>query len=104
MEDKGYYKKKKQNLEAKSQYTQRNLGDTFITTIKIEGETKERLERLKEHKRETYNEVIKKILYILNQIRKDPVSANRILGKIDSNIRRKEIYAKKQNKDGKKNN
>jgi hypothetical protein len=76
--------------------------DSKITTIKVESETKERLERLKEHKRETYNEVIKKILYILNQIRKDPISANRILGKIDSNIRRKEIYGKKENKDSKK--
>ena len=66
-----------------------------ITTIKIEKETKERLTRLKEHDRETYNQVIKKILYILNHIRKDPISANRLLGKIDSNIRRKQIYLKK---------
>ncbi|MEK6935858.1 MAG: hypothetical protein AABW67_03655 [Nanoarchaeota archaeon] len=67
-----------------------------ITTIKLEKETKERLERLKEHKRETFNEVIKKILYILNQIRKDPLSANNLLGKIDKNIKRKESYNLKQ--------
>lgn len=67
-----------------------------ITTIKLEKETKERLERLKEHKRETFNEVIKKILYILNQIRKDPLSANNILSKIDKNIKRKEKYNLKQ--------
>ena len=59
-----------------------------ITTIKLEQETKARLERLKEHERETYNQVIKKVLYILNRIRKDPVSANRVLGSIDKNIKR----------------
>lgn len=67
-----------------------------ITTIKLQSETKERLERLKEHKRETYDEVIKKVLYILNQIRKDPLSANKILNKIDKNIKRKEKYNLKQ--------
>ena len=67
-----------------------------ITTIKLEEGTKERLERLKEHKRETYDEVIKKVLYILNQIRKDPVSASSILNKIDKAIKRKENYNLKQ--------
>ena len=50
-----------------------------ITTIKLDVETKQRLDHLKEHKRETYEEVIKKILFILNKIRKDPLSANRFL-------------------------
>lgn len=67
-----------------------------ITTIKLQIETKERLERLKEHKRETYDEVIRKVLYILNQIRKDPLSANRVLNKIDKNIKRKQNYSLKQ--------
>jgi len=67
-----------------------------ITTIKLEKETKDRLERLKEHKRETFNEVIKKVLYILNQIRKAPLSANNVLSKIDKNIKRKEKYNLKQ--------
>ena len=62
-------------------------------TIKLEKQTKARLEHLKEHERETYNQVIKKILYILNRIRKDPVSANRILQNIDKNIRRKKGYS-----------
>tara|TARA_Y100000034_G_scaffold136505_1_gene213426 strand:- start:3636 stop:3854 length:219 start_codon:yes stop_codon:yes gene_type:complete len=67
-----------------------------ITTIKLRGETKQRLEHLKEHKRETFDEVIKKILYILNQIRKDPVSANRLLSRIDRNVKRKKIYSKRE--------
>lgn len=67
-----------------------------ITTIKLEEETKKRLDNLKEHKRETYEEVIRKILFILNKIRKDPISANRLLSKIDNNIKGKSIYNKKQ--------
>jgi hypothetical protein len=67
-----------------------------ITTIKIKEETKIRLERLKEHKRESYDEVIKKILFILNKIRKDPLSGNRILSKIDKNIKRKDIFYKNE--------
>jgi hypothetical protein len=37
------------------------------------------------------------MLYILNEIRKDPISGNRILSKIDSDIRRKQVYKKKMN-------
>ena len=66
-----------------------------ITTIKLEDETKSRLDNLKEHKRETYEEVIRKILFILNKIRKDPVSANRLLSKIDRNVKGKSMYGKK---------
>lgn len=65
-------------------------------TIKIEKQTKIRLGRLKEHERETYDQVIKKVLYVLNRIRKDPVSANRILQNIDKNIRRKKGYSEEK--------
>ena len=67
-----------------------------ITTIKIQKQTKARLEHLKEHERETYEQVIRKILYILNRTRKDPVSANRLLSRIDNSIKRKFIHNKKQ--------
>lgn len=67
-----------------------------ITTIKLDEETKARLDHLKEYKRETYEEVIRKILFILNKIRKDPISANRVLSKIDRNIKGKSMYNKKQ--------
>ena len=68
-----------------------------ITTIKLDIETKTRLDHLKEHERETYDQIIKKMLYVLNEIRKDPVSGNRFLSKIDSNIRIKQAYEKKVN-------
>ncbi len=65
-----------------------------ITTIKIEKETKTRLDRLKEHERETYNQVIKKILHILNLVRRDPALGNRMLGNIDITIKRMGTYNK----------
>ena len=76
---------------------------TKTTTIKLDGETKERLDHLKEHERETYDQVIKKVLYVLNEIRKDPTSGNKILGKIDSNIIRKKAYEKNINNKNNKN-
>jgi hypothetical protein len=87
------YKMNYINMKGKDKSNKKN--NSFITTIKIEIETKERLERMKEHGRETYNEVIRKLLYIINQIKKDPLSANKILSKIEGNIKRKEIYMKK---------
>ena len=73
------------------------------TTIKLEKKTKQRLDNLKEHDRETYEQVIRKILYILNQIRKDPVSGNRILTTIDRNVKRKKGFAKQLDKESKSN-
>lgn len=63
-----------------------------ITTIKLKQETKARLSRLKEHERETFEEVIRKVLFILNRVRKDPISANRLLTRIDKNIKKKIAY------------
>jgi len=63
-----------------------------ITTIKINLETKARLDRLKEHQRETYEQVLRKILFILNLSKKNPEKAQRIFKKIDSVIKKKERY------------
>ena len=62
-----------------------------ITTLKLEKQTKLRLDRFKEHERESYNQVLKKILHILNLVRKDPILAERVLETIDKHIRRKII-------------
>ena len=59
-----------------------------ITTMKIEKETKERLEKLREHKRETYDDIIRKILFVLNSVREDPGKAKAILEFIDEKRRR----------------
>lgn len=46
-----------------------------ITTIKIDKTTKFRLDRLKIHKKESYDEIIQKILYILNLCKANPTAA-----------------------------
>ena len=63
-----------------------------ITTIKIHKETKERLNKLKEHNRETYDQILRKILFILNTSKKNPEKAHNLLIKIDSTIKRKNKY------------
>tara|TARA_Y100000310_G_C20128887_1_gene554928 strand:+ start:94 stop:342 length:249 start_codon:yes stop_codon:yes gene_type:complete len=65
-----------------------------ITTIKLERETKARLDRLKEHEKESYNQVIKKILHLLNVYRKSPEQGNKILRTIDSMIKRRKVYSR----------
>jgi hypothetical protein len=65
---------------------------TKITTIKLQKETKTRIEKLREHKRESYDEIIRKILWILNIIKIDTERAREILDKIDEN--RKRLFKK----------
>jgi hypothetical protein len=65
-----------------------------ITTIKIHKGTKERLDRLKEHPRESYEEVLRKILFILNLSKKNPEKAQLAFKKIDNIIKRKQKYTK----------
>jgi len=68
------------------------INNKKITTIKITKETKNRLDRLKEHHREAYEEVLRKVLFILNTTKKNPEKAQRILNKIDSTQKRKQKY------------
>ncbi|MBX4195962.1 hypothetical protein KW805_00025 [Candidatus Pacearchaeota archaeon] len=56
-------------------------GDT--TTIKLNKSTKKRLDSFKEYKRETYEEILDKILYILNVCKMSPLKARVKLIKID---------------------
>ncbi len=88
----------------------KNSNRKNITTIKINRQTKQRLDRLKEHERETYEQVLKKILYILNLSKTNPEKAQQILRKIDSIIKLRqseynEVYQeeKKISKEGEKN-
>lgn len=66
-----------------------------ITTIKLVEETKLRLEKLRENKRESYDEILRKILYVLNIARDDPEKARKILEKI-SELRRRMVEEEKQ--------
>lgn len=63
-----------------------------ITTIKLEQETKARLDRLKEHEKESYDTTIKKLLNLLNVFRKNPEQGKKILKHIDTTLKRKQVY------------
>ncbi len=54
-----------------------------ITTIKVDRETKHRLDKLKVHAKESYDEIIQKILYILNLCKASPEEARGRLIAID---------------------
>jgi ribosomal protein S30 len=54
------------------------------TTLKLEKKTKERLDNLKEYKRETYDEILQKLLDILNSFRQSPVKARSQLIRIEA--------------------
>lgn len=63
-----------------------------ITTIKLKKETKQRLDHLREYSRESYEEILKKTLYILNTLRTNPDGARSILRNIDFKLKRKPVY------------
>ena len=69
-----------------------------ITTIKLLEETKLRIEKLREHKRESYDDILRKILYILNVARDSPESAKRTLEKI-SDLRNRMLEEERQQKE-----
>ena len=54
-----------------------------ITTIKLTKNTKDRLDNLKEYRRESYEEIIWKIFEILNTCKVSPLRARAKLMKID---------------------
>lgn len=64
-----------------------------ITTIKVSKETKKRLDNLREYKAESYEEIIKKMLYVLNAVRKSTDTAKKVLNNIDKNIKRKQLIS-----------
>ncbi|MBT7102532.1 hypothetical protein HN935_03415 [archaeon] len=69
-----------------------------ITTIKLLEETKLRIEKLREHKRESYDDILRKILYVLNTARESPEKAKRVLERI-ANLRQRMIEEEKQQKE-----
>lgn len=65
-----------------------DLKNSKITTIKLKKETKDRLDHLKEYERESYEEILRKVLYILNTLRGNPDAARSILKSIDFKLAR----------------
>jgi len=74
------------------------ISEEKITTIKLLEETKFRIEKLREHKRESYDDILRKILYILNIARDSPEKAKRILERI-SEIRNRILEEERQQKE-----
>ena len=73
-----------------------------IKTIKLKKETKERLGKLKESRRESYDDIIRKILYVLNTTRDNPNKAKLILERIDELRKRMFDVEKEERKEQKK--
>ena len=69
-----------------------------ITTINLLEETKLRIEKLREQKGESYDDILRKILYILNAARESPDKARRILEKI-SDLRARMLEEERQQKE-----
>ena len=69
-----------------------------ITTIKLTKETKKRLDHLKEYKRETYDEILQKMLEILNLCRASPERARASLISVDRKKRRQNKQLRIQKK------
>jgi len=78
----------------------KNLQEQKITTMKVLEETKRRLEKLREHKRESYDDILRKILYVLNVARDEPEKARRILERIDE-LRRRWLEEEARQKESK---
>jgi len=69
-----------------------------ITTIKLLKETKLRIEKLREHRGESYDDILRKILYVLNVARDSPESARKILERI-SKLREQKLEEEHQQKE-----
>jgi len=65
-----------------------------ITTIKLQEETKSRLDKLRENRNESYDDILRKILYVLNTTRDEPMKARSILERV-SELRQRMIDEEK---------
>jgi len=54
------------------------------TTIKIHKETKAEIDQFREYKNESYDEVLKKLVYIVKKIKKEPELSKKTLEAIEA--------------------
>lgn len=54
------------------------------TTIKIHKETKAEIDQFREYKNESYDEVLKKLIYIVKKIKKEPELSKETLKAIET--------------------
>ena len=58
------------------------------TTIKIHADTKDQLNKFREHNRESYDEVIKKIVFIVTSMKDDPEMSKQTIHAIEKSRER----------------
>jgi Zn-finger protein len=62
-----------------------------ITTIKVKQKTKERIDKLRVHRKDSYDEILQRLLGILNVCRADPDQAQERLEKMESLRKRNKV-------------
>ena len=55
----------------------------MVTTIKLKEQTKKELDTFREYKNETYDEIVRKILYIAKNVRKNPQLSEKTINEIE---------------------
>ena len=60
----------------------------MVTTIKLKEQTKKELDTFREYKNETYDEIVRKILYIAKNVRKNPQLSEKTIREIEETRRR----------------
>ncbi len=71
------------------------------TTIRLDVETKHNLDRFKQYKNESYNELIRKLIYIANMCEKDPKLSKKTIQEIKEareRIKKGEYYTEEEAK------
>jgi hypothetical protein len=64
-------------------YTWVYKGDIMVTTIKLKEQTKKELDTFREYKNETYDEIVRKILYIAKNVGKNPQLSEKTIREIE---------------------
>jgi len=55
----------------------------MATTIKLKEQTKKELDTFREYKNETYDEIVRKVLYIAKNVRKNPQLSEKTIKEIE---------------------
>ena len=71
------------------------------TTIRLHEETKNELDRLRQYKNESYDEVVRKLVYIIKTVEKEPKVSQKVLEEIRKSrerIDKGEFYSEEEAK------
>lgn len=70
-----------------------------VTTIKLGKKTKEKLNEFKQYKNESYDEVVRKLLYVAKMVKKKPQLSKKTIIEIEEarkRIKRGEFYTEEE--------